>query len=96
ADFLKKNGGKIVSILFTDFNLDDAKEVWREEAREEGLEEGMEKGIERGREEGMEQGLKTKAVTIAKKLLGRNYPIADIVEDTGLTYAEINQLIAEG
>ena len=28
-----------------EFDLDEAKEVWREEAREEGMEIGMEKGI---------------------------------------------------
>jgi len=31
ADFLKKNGGKIVSVLLTEYNEDDAKEVWWEE-----------------------------------------------------------------
>jgi hypothetical protein len=33
-------------MLFTEFNMDDAKEVWREEALEEGMEKGMEKAAE--------------------------------------------------
>ena len=30
-------------MLFTEFNIDDAKRIWREEAREDGLEEGEKK-----------------------------------------------------
>lgn len=32
-------------MLFTEWNMEDALRVTREEGREEGLEEGMEKGI---------------------------------------------------
>ena len=32
-------------MLFTEFNLEDAKQVWLEEGREEGREEG---GVEKG------------------------------------------------
>jgi SOS response regulatory protein OraA/RecX len=38
-------------MLLTEWNWDDAKVIWQEEAREEGLEEGLERGLERGREE---------------------------------------------
>jgi flagellar biosynthesis/type III secretory pathway protein FliH len=50
-----------MNMLLDEWNWDDAKEVWQEEAREEGLllgmERGMEKGVEKGREEGREKGL---------------------------------------
>ncbi|MCL2017052.1 MAG: hypothetical protein FWG68_12485 [Defluviitaleaceae bacterium] len=93
----------MISVLFTEFNLDDAKEVWREEAMEDAIEEGIKKGFKegfkegfkRGFKEGFEEGMATKAREVAKKLLARNYPIEEIVEDTGLSHDEINQLIAE-
>ena len=34
-EFLQKYGGDIVNILYREFNMDEAKEVWAEEAREE-------------------------------------------------------------
>jgi flagellar biosynthesis/type III secretory pathway protein FliH len=44
-----------------EFNIEEARKVWVEEAWEEGMEkgmeEGMEKGMEKGREEGMEKGM---------------------------------------
>ncbi len=39
-------------MLLEEWNMEDAKKVWREEAREEGREEGMAIGIEKGRDEG--------------------------------------------
>ena len=35
-------------MLLTEWNWDDAKEVWQEEAREEGLAEGREEGRAEG------------------------------------------------
>jgi predicted transposase/invertase (TIGR01784 family) len=43
-------------------------------------------------EQGLAQGEKTKAITIARKLLKRNMPINAIVEDTGLSREEIEKL----
>jgi len=43
-------------MLMTEWNWDDAKEVWQEEAREEGIEIGREEGIGIGIEKGMEIG----------------------------------------
>lgn len=40
TDFMKTKGSEVVNMLMTEFNIDDAKMVWREEAREEGKEEG--------------------------------------------------------
>jgi hypothetical protein len=34
-DFLKLHGSEVVNMLLTEWNWDDAKEVWQEEAREE-------------------------------------------------------------
>ena len=51
---------------------------------EAGVEEGIEKGIEKGKEEERKE--------IAKKLLKIRIPIEQIIETTGLTKQEIEQL----
>ncbi|MDR1970486.1 MAG: hypothetical protein LBQ46_01050 [Treponema sp.] len=38
--FLIKHSTEVKNMLLTEWNIDDAKEVWQEEAREEGREEG--------------------------------------------------------
>ena len=45
VEYLKSNGSEVRNMLFTEFNLEDAKQVWLEEGREEGREEG---GVEKG------------------------------------------------
>ncbi|GHT14198.1 hypothetical protein FACS1894170_10960 [Planctomycetales bacterium] len=40
ADFMKSKGSEVVNMLTTEFNIEDAKMVWREEGREEGEERG--------------------------------------------------------
>ena len=39
-------------MLLTEWDTEEAKEVWFEEGVEAGLEQGIEVGLERGREEG--------------------------------------------
>ena len=68
ADFLKEQGGRIVSILTMEYDVEIAKRIYAEEGREE------------------------KASEIAKKMLKRNRPIDEIVEDTGLSYEEVKNL----
>jgi hypothetical protein len=46
-DFLKRHGKDVYKMWLKGWNLDEAKEVWREEA----FDEGMEKGIEKARAE---------------------------------------------
>ncbi|MCL2337851.1 MAG: hypothetical protein FWC60_10560 [Firmicutes bacterium] len=70
-------------MLFTEFDLETAKEVWREEALEEGLEKGREEGLEKGREE--------KAIDIARKLLAEGISPKQIARVTELP---IEQIIA--
>lgn len=36
-DFLKSNGSEVINMLSTEFNLEDAKLVWKQEAFEEGM-----------------------------------------------------------
>lgn len=38
--FLKEHGSEVINMLYTEFDLDTAKEVWMEEAEKRGKEEG--------------------------------------------------------
>jgi predicted transposase/invertase (TIGR01784 family) len=42
-EYLESNASEVENMLLTEFNMDDAKRVWQEEAREEGIEKGIEK-----------------------------------------------------
>ncbi|MCL2834732.1 MAG: hypothetical protein FWD78_16295 [Treponema sp.] len=64
-------------MLLTEWNWDDAKQVWREEGREEGMEKGMEKGIEQGRE------------VVARNAIAKGVPLKLISDITGI---DINTL----
>ena len=44
CEFLQKYGGDIVNILYREFNIDDAKEVWIEEAVEDIAEKMVKRG----------------------------------------------------
>jgi len=68
SDFLREQGGKIVSILTTEFDLDAAKRVWGEEERED------------------------ERIKFAQRLLRRNRPVDEIMEDTGLPRSIIETL----
>jgi hypothetical protein len=47
ANFIKTYASEIENMIFTKWNLEDAKKVWLEEGREEGREEGIEIGMEK-------------------------------------------------
>jgi predicted transposase/invertase (TIGR01784 family) len=42
--FLETQGSEVLNMLLTEWNIEEAKEVWWEEAKEEGREEGKEEG----------------------------------------------------
>jgi predicted transposase/invertase (TIGR01784 family) len=75
-DFLKNHGSEVVNMLITEWNWDDAKEVWQEEARAEGLQKGSQQ----------------KQLEIARKLKARGTPPEQIAEDTGLPLETIEKL----
>ena len=60
--------------------------------RESELETAEEKGIKQGIKQGMEQGMKNEKKEIAKKLKAKNMPIEEIIEITGLTKKEIEEI----
>ena len=79
-DFLTLHGSEVVNMLLTEWNWDDAKRVWKEEAREEGREEGIEKGKKEEREK------------IAVDLLKEGLPVTLISKSTKLTVKKLTEL----
>lgn len=49
AEFVQKHGSEAVNMLFTQFNLEDAKKIWYEEAFEDGEERGLVTGRSQGK-----------------------------------------------
>ena len=86
--FMETHGSEVMNMLFTEFDLSTAQEVWYEE----GMEKGMEKGLIKGRTEGRTEGETLKALEVAKKMLKRNRPIDEIIDFTGLSLDEVNEL----
>lgn len=65
-------------------NFDDNDEMVKRTIRSEAFEDGMTEGITKGK---TEEKLKT-----AKKMLKKGIPLEDILEITGLSEKEINDL----
>ena len=85
-DFLEKHNSEIINMLLTDWNMEDAIAV----AREEGMEDGLEKGREDGRE--------NERQTIARNLITEGSTLEFIQKITGLDMETIQELsdILEG
>ncbi|MEH2457797.1 Rpn family recombination-promoting nuclease/putative transposase [Nostoc sp.] len=62
---------------------------------QEGLAQGIEQGIERGIERGIEQGIEQKAQEIVIKMIHKGIDIETIVDVTGLTIEQVQQLQAK-
>jgi predicted transposase/invertase (TIGR01784 family) len=59
-----------------------------EEAKIDGIQEGHKVGIEEGRTEGINQ----RNIEIAKNMIKKNMSMSDIIEITGLTKEQIEEL----
>jgi hypothetical protein len=108
STFLQTNSSEVINMLLSEWNIDEAKEVWREEGleigREEGLEigreEGREMGLEMGREEGREMGLEmgremgreNMAMEVARNAIHEGLPPEIIRKLTGLDLDTIKNL----
>jgi hypothetical protein len=69
ASFLEEHGSEVVNMVLSEWNLDEAKEVWQEEARDEGRVEGEAKVLEL-----MEQGYTVEQVKAKLAEDSRNRP----------------------
>ena len=75
-EFLEKHAQEVMSMLMTEFNLEDAKKVWFEEGQEDGMEKGRNKA----------------SFEIARKLLAENSTYEFVQKITGLDINTIKTL----
>ena len=64
----------------------------KREGKEEGLAEGMEKGLAEGMKKGMEKGMNKRSLEIARKMLANGMDAATVMERTGLSESQLQQL----
>ena len=69
-------------------SIDTAKR----EGKEEGRAEGMEKGLAEGMKKGMEKGMNKRSLEIARKMLANGMDAATVMEITGLSESQLQQL----
>ncbi len=80
-------------MLLTEWNWDDAKEVWQEEAKEEGRREGRQLGLIEGRQSGLKDGeIKGRKETALALLQDDTFPKEKIAEMTKLELSEVEAL----
>ncbi|MDR0390007.1 MAG: Rpn family recombination-promoting nuclease/putative transposase [Spirochaetaceae bacterium] len=80
SHFLLESSSEVINMLLTEWNWDDAREVWKQEAKIEGRTEGLIEGRTEERRE------------IAKNALLKGYSIEAIQELTGLDPETIKNL----
>ena len=77
-------------------SIDTAKREGKEEGlaedMEKGLAEGMEKGLVKGLAEGLEKGMNKRSLEIARKMLANGMDAATVMEITGLSESQLQQL----
>ena len=61
-------------------------------AKREGKEEGLAEGLEKGLAEGMEKGMNQRSLEIARKMLANGMDAATVMEITGLSESQLQQL----
>ena len=67
--FLMNHASEVENMLLTEWNWEDAKQVWQEEAREDGRIEGRAEGRVEGRAEGMKLGAEKERKNLILRLL---------------------------
>ena len=73
-------------------SIDTAKREGKEEGLAEGMEKGLAEGMEKGLAEGMEKGMNQRSLEIARKMLANGMDAATVMEITGLSESQLQQL----
>ena len=73
-------------------SIDTAKREGKEEGLAEGMEKGLAEGMEKGLAEGMEKGMNQRSQEIARKMLANGMDAATVMEITGLSESQLQQL----
>ena len=76
-------------MLYTEWNLEDACEIIREESlakglargRQEGIEQGLTQGLERGRQEGIEKAVRVLKGVLPPEVIAERFelPLEDVL-----------------
>ena len=77
-------------------SIDTAKREGKEEGLAEGMEKGLAEGMEKGLAEGMEKGMNQRSLEIARKMLANGMDAATVMEITGLSESQLQQLKGSG
>ena len=80
VEFLKENGGEIMSFLFEELTREECEAIREQD------------GYFRGKEEGIKEGIKETSVLIAKKMKEKGEDIEKIILYTGLSVEDIENL----
>ena len=89
-EFVRKHGSEAVNMLFTQFNMEDAKKIWQEEAYEDGEEAGIQKGIQKG----IQQGEKLTLLKQIQRKLQKGKTAEQIAEELEEPLESIIQICA--
>ena len=73
-------------------SIDTAKREGKEEGLAEGMEKGLAEGMEKGLAEGMEKGMSQRSLEIARTMLAKGMDAATVMEITGLSEIQLQQL----
>ena len=73
-------------------SIDTAKREGKEEGLAEGREKGLAEGMKKGLAEGMEKGMNKRSLEIARKMLANGMDAAMVMEITGLSESQLQQL----
>ena len=65
-----------------------------EKSMKQGMEKGMMQGMEKGMKQGMEKGLEQRSLEIARKMLAKGMDAESVMEITGLSAEQMQQLKA--
>ena len=71
----------------------DSYQQGMEKGIKQGMEEGMAKGMEKGMAKGEEVGKSQRSIEIAKNMLSKGMDAATVMEITGLTESQMQQLM---
>ena len=74
--------------------MEKGMEKSMKQGMEKGMEKGMKQGMEKGMKQGMVKGLEQRSLEIARKMLAKGMDAASVMEITGLSAEQMQQLKA--
>jgi len=82
-EYLKQKGAEVMNMMLGEWNMEDAKAVWKEE------------GILIGEQRGMQQGMREERKEIARNMLAKGMDVETIASITGLFIDDVLRLQGE-